>query len=99
MERAIINRERASNSYRVLAYYPGKVISEWPFRAFPVALFVCIAYWPVNFQKDAGKFFQFLLVALLEFTAMTACGLTVGWVVHGFGASGGGEIYAFPLPR
>ena len=84
MERAIINRERASNSYRVLAYYPGKVISEWPFRALPVALFVVVTYWPVNFQRDAGKFFLFLLVGLLEFTAMSACGLMVG-----SGAGGG----------
>lgn len=77
VERGIINRERAANSYRVAAYYPGKVLSEWPLRVGATLLFIFIAYWPVKFQRDAGKFFLFLVVAVLEFTAMNATGLLV----------------------
>eukprot|EP00271_Cylindrocystis_brebissonii_P011691 TRINITY_DN29600_c0_g1_i1.p1 TRINITY_DN29600_c0_g1~~TRINITY_DN29600_c0_g1_i1.p1 ORF type:complete len:676 (+),score=133.03 TRINITY_DN29600_c0_g1_i1:262-2289(+) len=76
-ERAIVNRERAANSYRIFAYYPAKVLSEWVLRAGPTVFFVVIAYWPVKFQRDVGKFFLFCLVAVLEFTAMNAVGLMV----------------------
>lgn len=77
MERGIVNRERSSNSYRVSAYYPAKVLSEWPLRAAPTVVFILISYWPVGFQRSADKFFLFLLCGVLEFTAMNAAGIMI----------------------
>eukprot|EP00270_Netrium_digitus_P015692 TRINITY_DN553_c0_g1_i4.p1 TRINITY_DN553_c0_g1~~TRINITY_DN553_c0_g1_i4.p1 ORF type:complete len:313 (+),score=108.37 TRINITY_DN553_c0_g1_i4:119-940(+) len=77
MERGIINRERASKSYRISAYYPAKVLSEWPIRIVPAILFSVVMYWPAHFQREAGRFFIFLATAMLEFTAMNATGLMI----------------------
>ncbi|GJP34882.1 hypothetical protein CLOM_g19364 [Closterium sp. NIES-68] len=78
LEKGVINRERASNSYRISAYYPAKVLSEWPIRIGPVIIFAVIVYWPVEFQQVASKFFLFLLICLLEFTAMNGLGILIG---------------------
>eukprot|EP00850_Spirogloea_muscicola_P001102 SM000004S14972 [mRNA] locus=s4:536113:537672:+ [translate_table: standard] len=76
-ERAIITRERSANSYRVSAYYPGKVVAEWPLRIMGIAIYVLIVYWIVHLQQTAAKFFIFGGIVLLEFTAMNAAGLLV----------------------
>ncbi|GJP76866.1 hypothetical protein CLOP_g7316 [Closterium sp. NIES-67] len=78
LEKGVINRERSSNSYRVTAYYPAKVLSEWPIRIGPVIVFGLIAYWPIQFQRVASKFFLFLVISMLEFTAMNGLGIVIG---------------------
>ncbi|GAQ82936.1 ABC transporter G family [Klebsormidium nitens] len=77
VERAVIARERAANAYRVSAFYPAKVIAEWPLRVIATIIFVTVVYWIVGFQHDAGKFFRYLLIGIWEFTAMNGVGLLV----------------------
>ncbi|CAI7855355.1 unnamed protein product, partial [Closterium sp. NIES-53] len=78
LEKGVVNRERSSNSYRITAYYPAKVLSEWPIRIGPVLLFGVIAYWPIEYQRVASKFFLFLVILMLEFTAMNGLGIVIG---------------------
>ncbi|CAI6001320.1 unnamed protein product, partial [Closterium sp. NIES-64] len=78
LEKGVVNRERASNTYRVTAYYPAKVLSEWPIRIGPVIVFGIIAYWPIQYQRVASKFFLFLVICMLEFTAMNGLGILIG---------------------
>ncbi|GBG79617.1 hypothetical protein CBR_g29766 [Chara braunii] len=79
-ERAIVNRERAANAYRVSAFYPAKVISEWPLRIIPGMIFVTIVYFIIGLDNRAEKFFQFLLIVILGFTALFGVGLLIGSV-------------------
>lgn len=77
MERGIIKRERASNSYRVSAYYPAKVLAEMPLRALPVVIYVIITYFIVHFQQTAEKFFLTIAICALEYVTMQAAGLMI----------------------
>ena len=81
---ALLNRERAAQSYRVSAYYFSKVFTELPFRAAAIFLFAAVTYWPAQFQRNVAKYFLFIVICLSEFVAMNA----VGIVVSGHGVAG-----------
>lgn len=47
-EKAIVNRERSSKSYRVSAYFLSKVLAETPLRILAALIFSSIVYWMVR---------------------------------------------------
>ncbi|EDQ91083.1 uncharacterized protein MONBRDRAFT_23998 [Monosiga brevicollis MX1] len=65
LEKAIIQKERASRSYQVGAYFGSKVIVEIPRILLPLLLFSVVVYFMIDFRPDAGAFFGFLFVLFL----------------------------------
>lgn len=70
LERSVVTRERAANTYRTSSYFLSKTITDIPKTLFFNSLFSVILYWMVGFRAAAGAFFFFILVIfLVSFTA------------------------------
>lgn len=70
LERSVVTRERAANTYRTSSYFLSKTITDIPKTLFFNTLFSVILYWMVGFRAAAGAFFFFILVIfLVSFTA------------------------------
>lgn len=80
LERAVLMRERAAGSYRILSYYLAglalDIIKAFIFQVF----FVTIVYWTVGLRADAGAYFFVLCVSVLMSLSGEACGQTVSVV-------------------
>lgn len=74
-QRSIMYRERAAGYYGSFAFAAAQQITELPYLAFQSILYCSIVYWMVWFQRDAGKFFLFILYFFLTFTFFVAFGL------------------------
>jgi hypothetical protein len=44
----VLNKERATGSYRLSAYFMGKVFAETPLELVLPIVFACITYWMVR---------------------------------------------------
>ncbi len=66
-EKQVVNRERASKTYRVSSYYVSKMISEAPLRVVFTLIFASIVYWMyVGCMWDVhGSFGDVLRVVLV----------------------------------
>eukprot|EP00963_Diacronema_lutheri_P006163 scaffold524_cov357-Pavlova_lutheri.AAC.4 len=64
-ERLVVNRERASKSYNIGAYYLGKLFGELHVRLLPTLLYALVLYYFVGLYADASRYFTFIGVALL----------------------------------
>ena len=69
----VVERERATRSYRLSSFYLGKAVAELPFNMVTPLLFGCVVYWAVGLNPLPGHFFKFLVILLL--TAFSALGL------------------------
>jgi ATP-binding cassette subfamily G (WHITE) protein 2 len=79
-ERAVLNRERATGTFRLSAYFVGKTIAEAPLEMVLPLLFGVITYWIVGLP--GGGNFIFFLVLLCLYTLMGAgIGLAIGAAV------------------
>lgn len=72
-ERTVVERERASNSYRIGPFYAAKYIAELPFNLISPIFFGCVVYWIVGFNPAPDRFLSFLTLLLL--TGLAAVGL------------------------
>lgn len=77
-EKVVVERERASKSYHVSAYYLGKFCAELPFNTIGPLLFGVIVYWIIGFNPNPINFFIFLGILLLSGFCAIALGLIVG---------------------
>lgn len=64
-ERLVVNRERASKSYNIGAYYLGKLVGELHVRLLPTLLYTLVLYYFVGLYPEASRYFTFIGVALL----------------------------------
>eukprot|EP00045_Choanoeca_perplexa_P006495 m.55527 g.55527 ORF g.55527 m.55527 type:complete len:690 (-) comp13657_c0_seq1:26-2095(-) len=64
-EKAIVQKERASKTYQVGAYFWSKMMVNLPRTFLANFLFSVITYWMVGLRSDAGSFFGFVLVVFL----------------------------------
>lgn len=72
LERSIMIRERHSGSYRISAYFLGKVLSDM-FIQIPIPIiFTALVYHQVGFQNTSQKFRTFMLLMILLSQAATA---------------------------
>lgn len=70
LERSVVTRERAANTYRTSTYFLSKTVTDIPKTLFFNALFSSILYWMVGLRADAGAFFFFILtIFLVSFSA------------------------------
>jgi hypothetical protein len=77
-ERAVLNKERATGTYRLSAYFMGKTIAETPLELVLPFIFAVITYWMVDLSND-GYTFIFYIVILWLFVLMgTGIGTFIG---------------------
>lgn len=70
LERSVVTRERAANTYRTSSYFLSKTFTDMPKTFFFNLLFSLIIYWMVGFKNTAGAFFIFVaLIFLVSFLA------------------------------
>lgn len=50
-ERAVLNKERATGTYRLSAYFLGKILAETPLELVLPIMFACITYWMVRVRR------------------------------------------------
>jgi ABC-type multidrug transport system ATPase subunit/ABC-type multidrug transport system permease subunit len=76
-ERGIVNRERAGKMYHVFPYYLARFICDIPLRVGQGLLFGCIVYWIVGLNPNAGAFFIFCCILIVEGLAAQGLGVAV----------------------
>jgi ATP-binding cassette, subfamily G (WHITE), member 2 len=62
MDRQVHERERATGTYRLSAFYLARVASDAPLECIFPCLFACIVYWTSNLNHDVWRFFCFLIL-------------------------------------
>ena len=77
-ERAVIEKERASGSYRLSAYFIGKSLAEAPLKLVLPTLFLIIAYWMANINNSFPIFLAILVFQLLSILVAESFGLFLG---------------------
>ena len=77
-ERAVIEKERASGSYRLSAYFIAKSLAEAPLKLVLPTLFLIIAYWMARINNNFGIFLGILVFQLLSIIVAESFGLFLG---------------------
>ncbi|CAI5481441.1 unnamed protein product [Closterium sp. Yama58-4] len=80
-ERAILAKERASDMYRLSAYYLSRQLSDLPMEWLLPTLFLLISYFMASLKLTAGAFFGLLFSTYLIVTTAQGCGLCLGAAV------------------
>lgn len=65
LERSIVTRERASNTYRTSAYFLSKTMTDLPKTLFFNVLFACIVYWMIGLTANFSSFVIFIVIIFL----------------------------------
>lgn len=87
IERPVFLREYAGKLYGVFSYFTSKSVIEVPFQViFPFVTAVCV-YFAVGFTADAGRFFLFALILILDVLVATSMGFFVGCAVQNASAA------------
>ncbi|CAI0467872.1 unnamed protein product [Linum tenue] len=74
-ERTVFYREKAAGMYSPLAYAAAQGIVEIPYIVVQTILYSIITYFMINFERDAGKFFTYVVFMFLTFTYFTFFGM------------------------
>ena len=77
-ERAVIDKERASGSFRLSAYFLAKSLAEAPLKLVLPTLFLIIAYWMARINNNFGIFIGILFFQLLSIIVAESLGLFLG---------------------
>ena len=77
-ERAVIEKERASGSYRLSAYFMAKSLAEAPLKLILPTMFLLISYWMANINPNFGIFLAILVFQLLTVLVAESLGLLLG---------------------
>ena len=77
-ERTVIEKERASGSYRLSAYFIAKSLAEAPLKLVLPTLFLIIAYWMAQINNNFGIFLGILVFQLLSIIVAESYGLFLG---------------------
>ena len=77
-ERAVIDKERASGSFRLSAYFIAKSLAEAPLKLVLPTLFLIIAYWMARINNNFAIFLGILVFQLLSILVAESLGLFLG---------------------
>lgn len=80
-ERVIVNKERASGSYRLSSYFAAKMLSELPLNVFSPTLYLLIVYWASGLNPTPGAFFGTWFFMILNALTTQSVGLWIGTLV------------------
>jgi ABC-type multidrug transport system ATPase subunit/ABC-type multidrug transport system permease subunit len=88
VEKLIVERERASQSYRVSAYFLSKVLSDLPSLYFPFH-FATLAYWLAYINPSGEIYIAFVGLVLLGCLCAGALGLFLSAITNSAGVAQG----------
>ncbi|OVA07212.1 ABC transporter-like [Macleaya cordata] len=77
-ERAMLNKERAVDMYRLSAYFFARTTSDLPLDLFLPILFLLIVYFMTGLRLSAAHFFLSMLIVFLSIVAAQGLGLAIG---------------------
>nr|AIU41652.1 ABC transporter family protein [Hevea brasiliensis] len=77
-ERAMLNKERAADMYRLSAYFLARTTSDLPLDLLLPVLFLVVVYFMAGLRMSAGPFFLSLLTVFLCIVAAQGLGLAIG---------------------
>jgi len=78
IERAVIEKERASGSYRLSGYFIAKSLAEVPITIILPTLFLIVSYWMANINNNFGIFLGILAFQLMTILVAESLGLMLG---------------------
>ncbi|WCJ34140.1 ABC-2 type transporter family protein [Euphorbia peplus] len=77
-ERAMINKERAADMYRLSAYFLARTTSDLPLDLLMPVLFLIVVYFMAGLKMSIAPFFLSLLTVFLCIVAAQGLGLAIG---------------------
>ncbi|WOK98489.1 ABC transporter G family member 22-like isoform X1 [Canna indica] len=77
-ERAMLNKERAVDMYRLSAYFLARTTSDLPLDLFLPVIFLLIVYFMAGLRLSIQHFFLSMLVVFLSIVAAQGLGLAIG---------------------
>ncbi|ONK68828.1 uncharacterized protein A4U43_C05F16440 [Asparagus officinalis] len=77
-ERAMLNKERAVDMYRLSAYFMARTMSDLPLDLFLPVIFILIVYFMAGLRESAEPFFLSMLTVFLSIVAAQGLGLAIG---------------------
>ncbi|XP_010917903.1 ABC transporter G family member 22 [Elaeis guineensis] len=77
-ERAMLNKERAVDMYRLSAYFMARTTSDLPLDLFLPIIFLIIVYFMAGLRQSIEPFFLSMLIVFLSIIAAQGLGLAIG---------------------
>ncbi|GMJ12005.1 Arabidopsis thaliana ATP-binding cassette G22, ATP-binding cassette G22 [Hibiscus trionum] len=77
-ERAMLNKERAADMYRLSAYFLARTTSDLPLDLILPVLFIVVVYFMAGLRLSAAPFFLSMLTVFLCIVAAQGLGLAIG---------------------
>ncbi|KAJ0817803.1 putative ABC transporter, AAA+ ATPase domain, ABC-2 type transporter [Helianthus annuus] len=77
-ERAMLNKERAADMYRLSAYFMARTTSDLPLDLFLPMLFLLVVYFMAGLRLTAESFFLTMVIVFLCIVAAQGLGLAIG---------------------
>ncbi|XP_008790019.2 ABC transporter G family member 22 isoform X2 [Phoenix dactylifera] len=77
-ERAMLNKERAVDMYRLSAYFMARTTSDLPLDLFLPIIFLIIVYFMAGLRQSTEPFFLSMLTVFLSIIAAQGLGLAIG---------------------
>ncbi|PWA99575.1 ABC-2 type transporter family protein [Artemisia annua] len=77
-ERAMLNKERAADMYRLSAYFMARTTSDLPLDLFLPMLFLVVVYFMAGLRQTADSFFLTMVIVFLCIIAAQGLGLAIG---------------------
>lgn len=77
-ERAMLNKERAADMYRLSAYFMARTTSDLPLDLFLPLLFLLVVYFMAGLRQTADSFFLTMVIVFLCIVAAQGLGLAIG---------------------
>ncbi|XP_076942982.1 ABC transporter G family member 22-like [Bidens hawaiensis] len=77
-ERAMLNKERAADMYRLSAYFMARTTSDLPLDFFLPMLFLLVVYFMAGLRLTAESFFLTMVIVFLCIVAAQGLGLAIG---------------------
>ena len=75
LERTVFYREKAAGMYSPIAYAAAQGLVEIPYQVVQTLVFGIITYTMMDFERNFGKFFLYILFMFLTFTYFTFYGI------------------------
>ncbi|XP_077225725.1 ABC transporter G family member 22-like isoform X2 [Tasmannia lanceolata] len=77
-ERAMLNKERAVDMYKLSAYFMARTTSDLPLDLFLPIIFLLIVYFMAGLRQSAEPFFLTMLIVFLSIVSAQGLGLAIG---------------------